>query len=161
MKYDGRIRNSKRKNYFQEKWKMKVLVIQYCPTLWEPMDCSPPGPLSMGFSRQEYWSGLPLPLGGNPWTAHCGLRIDKNKTFLTVFCFFQLGKGGAKGRAENRRGARQPPTSFHLKEVSLSSAGPSEGVKRSFAFYWSLQFWLLLCSNVTVTGMDLLDNRRE
>ena len=23
------------------------------------MDCSPPGPLSMGFSRQEYWSGLP------------------------------------------------------------------------------------------------------
>ena len=92
MKYDGRIRNSKRKNYFQEKWKMKVLVIQYCPTLWDPMDCSPPGPLSMGFSRQEYWRGLPLPLGGNPWTAHCGLRIDKNKTFLTVFASSSLEK---------------------------------------------------------------------
>ena len=26
------------------------------------MDCSPPGsPLSMEFSRQEYWSGLPFP----------------------------------------------------------------------------------------------------
>ena len=24
------------------------------------MDCSPPGFLSMGFSRQEYWSGLPF-----------------------------------------------------------------------------------------------------
>ena len=23
------------------------------------MDCSPKAPLSMGFSRQEYWSGLP------------------------------------------------------------------------------------------------------
>ena len=31
-----------------------------------PMDCSPPGssPLSMGFSRQEYWSGLPSPPPG-------------------------------------------------------------------------------------------------
>ena len=25
------------------------------------MDCSPQAPLSMGFSRQEYWSGVPLP----------------------------------------------------------------------------------------------------
>ena len=24
------------------------------------MDCSPPGPLSMRFPRQEYWSGLPF-----------------------------------------------------------------------------------------------------
>ena len=24
------------------------------------MDYSPPGPPSMGFSRQEYWSGVPL-----------------------------------------------------------------------------------------------------
>ena len=29
---------------------------QSCPTLCEPMDCSPPGPPSMEFSRQEYWS---------------------------------------------------------------------------------------------------------
>ena len=25
------------------------------------LDCSPPPPLSMGFPRQEYWSGLPFP----------------------------------------------------------------------------------------------------
>ena len=30
----------------------------------DPMDCSQPGSLSMEFSRQEYWSGLPFtPLG--------------------------------------------------------------------------------------------------
>ena len=29
-----------------------------------PMDCSPQAPLSMGFSRQEYWSGLPCPSPG-------------------------------------------------------------------------------------------------
>ena len=26
-----------------------------------PLDCSPLTPLSIGFSRQEYWSGLPFP----------------------------------------------------------------------------------------------------
>ena len=35
------------------------LVIKSCLTLCDPMDFSPPGSsLSMGFSRQEYWSGL-------------------------------------------------------------------------------------------------------
>ena len=28
---------------------------------YSPMDCSPPAPLSLGFSRQEDWSGLPFP----------------------------------------------------------------------------------------------------
>ena len=36
-------------------------VTQSCPALSDPMDCSPPGPLSMGFPRQEYWSRVPLP----------------------------------------------------------------------------------------------------
>ena len=43
-------------------------LLQACPSLCDPMDCSPPGhqaPLSMGFSRQEYWSGLPCPPPGN------------------------------------------------------------------------------------------------
>ena len=41
-------------------------VDQSCPTLCEPMDCSPPqAPLSMELSRQEYWSGLPFPDPGN------------------------------------------------------------------------------------------------
>ena len=45
-----------------EKVKEKVLVAQSCPTV-----CDPHGlyvacqfPLSMGFSRQECWSGLPF-----------------------------------------------------------------------------------------------------
>ena len=40
-----------------------VLVTQSCPTLCDPMDCSPQA-LSIGFPRQEYWSGLPLPSPG-------------------------------------------------------------------------------------------------
>ena len=35
--------------------------LQLCPTLCDPIDGSPPGFLSLGFSRQEHWSGLPFP----------------------------------------------------------------------------------------------------
>ena len=87
------------------KVKSESEVIQLCPTLRDPMDCSLPGssvhgifqarvlewgaiafslshfscvqlfvtpwtvalqaPLPMGFSRQEYWSGLPFPSPGD------------------------------------------------------------------------------------------------
>ena len=35
--------------------------LQSCPTLCNPMDGSPPGSPSLGFSRQEHWNGLPFP----------------------------------------------------------------------------------------------------
>ena len=38
-----------------------MLFLQLCLTLCDPMDCCCQAPLSMGFSRQEYWSGLPCP----------------------------------------------------------------------------------------------------
>ena len=34
---------------------------QLCPTLCDPIDGSPPGSPSLGFSRQEQQSGLPFP----------------------------------------------------------------------------------------------------
>ena len=40
-------------------------VIQSCPTLCNSMVCSPPGSSVHGFSRQEYWSGLPFPTPGD------------------------------------------------------------------------------------------------
>jgi len=41
-------------------------VAQSCLTLCDPMDSSlHQAPPSMGFSRQEYWSGLPFPSPGN------------------------------------------------------------------------------------------------
>ena len=35
--------------------------LQSCPILCDPIDGSPPGFPSLGFSRQEHWSGLPCP----------------------------------------------------------------------------------------------------
>ena len=36
-------------------------LLQSCPILCDPIDGSPQAPLSLGFSRQEHWSGLPFP----------------------------------------------------------------------------------------------------
>ena len=41
---------------------MHAKLLQSCPTLWT-VACQ--APLSMGFSRQEYWNGLPCPPPGD------------------------------------------------------------------------------------------------
>ena len=43
---------------------MKVLV-QSCPTLCDPVDCSLPGSSVHGIFQEEYWSGLPFPSPGD------------------------------------------------------------------------------------------------
>ena len=42
-----------------------LLVTQLCLTLCDPWTVSSQAPLSMGFSRQEYWSGVPFLSSGN------------------------------------------------------------------------------------------------
>ena len=50
-------------------WTLKVLVAQLCPgelySLWLHGLKHPQAPLSLGFSRQGYWSGLPFPSPGD------------------------------------------------------------------------------------------------
>ena len=43
------------------KWKVKVKSLSRSRLLVTPWTAAYQGPLSMGFPRQEYWSGLPLP----------------------------------------------------------------------------------------------------
>ena len=55
---------------------MLLFFSQSCPTLGNPMDRGAhQAPLSMGFYRQEYWSGLPFPSPGD-------LPIKENKLAL-------------------------------------------------------------------------------
>ena len=43
-------------------WKLAATKSrQSCPTVFDPIDISPLGSPSLGFSRQEHWSGLPFP----------------------------------------------------------------------------------------------------
>ena len=43
------------------KWKVKVKSLSHVRLLVTPWTAAYQAPLSMGFSRQEYWSGVPLP----------------------------------------------------------------------------------------------------
>ena len=52
------------------KVKSESEVAQLCPTLSDPMDCSLAS-LPMGFSRQEYWSGVPSPSPGKSIGVGC------------------------------------------------------------------------------------------
>ena len=46
------------------KWKVKGKSLSYAWLLATPWTAAFQAPLSMGFSRQEYWSGVPLPSPG-------------------------------------------------------------------------------------------------
>lgn len=41
-------------------------VTKLCLNLYNPMGFRQPGSSVSGFSRHQYWSGLPLPLPGDP-----------------------------------------------------------------------------------------------
>ena len=46
------------------KWKVKVKLLSRVWPSTTPWTAAHPAPLFMGFSRQEYWSGVPLPSPG-------------------------------------------------------------------------------------------------
>ena len=64
-----------------------VLVTQSCPTLWDPMNCSPWGSSVHGILRQEYWSGLPLPSPGKFF-----YKFYKIYIYIYIFFFFLISK---------------------------------------------------------------------
>jgi len=60
--------------------KVKVKLLSHV-WLSDPMDCSLPGSSVHGFSRQEYWSGMPLP---SPGFHHTTTQISHNyRLFLS------------------------------------------------------------------------------
>ena len=61
-----------------------VLVAQSCLTLCDPVDyIAHQAPLSVGFSRQEYWSGLPFPFSNHMYSLLNYTRGKKLAKVLT------------------------------------------------------------------------------
>ena len=72
-------------------WYTHVQLLQSCLTAWT---VAHQAPLSMGFSRQEYWSGVLLP------TPHGVLgrwkeKTDLEHTNITAACHMRV-RGGAR-----------------------------------------------------------------
>ena len=61
LKFSGIIVDSTSKDSTEVKVCLWNEVAQSCPTLSDPWTAAYQAPPSMGFSRQEYWSGVPLP----------------------------------------------------------------------------------------------------
>ena len=86
-------------------------VAQWCPTLSDPMDCSPLAPLSLGFSRQENWSGvplaLPLPLSRVFSNTHSSeASILQHSAFFKIIVIIIMGEN---------KGHREIPASERVK----------------------------------------------
>ena len=91
-------------NYWAHKLqllKKESEVTQLCPTLCDPTDGSlHQAPPSMGFSRQEYWSGLPFPSPGDlpdpgiePRSRHCRQTLHcLSQACMPKACASQQGR---------------------------------------------------------------------
>ena len=63
---------------------MRVKLLQLYLTLCNPMDCNlTQASLSKEFSRQEYWSGLPLPPPGHR-------MIDRKKKNIYIYIYIYI-----------------------------------------------------------------------
>ena len=73
-------------------WQSESEVAQSCLTLCDPWTVAHIVPLSMGFSRQEYWSGLPFP---SPGEGHPSLlpSLGPCTALLCLFLGLQTPRG--------------------------------------------------------------------
>ena len=104
------------------KVKSESEVAQSCPTLVTPWTAAYQAPPSTGFSRQKYWSGLPLPSpasrrpGFNPWVG----KIPWRREWLPTPVFWPGELHGQRSLEGYSPGSRKESdtteqTSLHLK----------------------------------------------
>ena len=79
------------------KWKVKVKSLSRVQLLATPWTAAYQAPPSMGFSRKEYWSGLPLPSPHKPMMYTLSILFNERQRDLEVICpkVIQLRSGRA------------------------------------------------------------------
>ena len=88
---------------------MRAWSLQSCPTLCDPIDYRAfQAPLSVGFSRQEYWRGLPCPPPEDPPDP----RIDPESLMSLALASRFFTTSGHLGN---------PLTTIHLAKRTLHS----------------------------------------
>ena len=112
-----------------------VLSFCVCPTLSVLMDCSLPGPLSMGFSNQEYWSGLLFPSPGD-------LPSPKNEPTTLLNVMWLPCQDGSVGRMDTCLCTGEslncsPETIPTLFVNQLYPIQKKKGFKNRLFFSWS------------------------
>ena len=72
-----------------QKWKVKVKSLSHVRLLATPWTAAYQAPPSMGFSKQEYWSGVPLPSPTTMWEIAKELITDHS---MIIWHLKQIGK---------------------------------------------------------------------
>ena len=104
------------------KVKSESEVAQSCLTLSDPTDCSLQAPPSMGSSRQEYWSGVPLPSPKSMY--YTLLEVSKLVGRGLEKRPFRLAAAGNQGSSSAlRAGQALVGQSLHLFETSVPTLG--------------------------------------
>ena len=70
------------------KWKVKVKSLSPVLLLGTPWTAAYKAPPSMGFSRQEYWSGMPLPSPVQSWAVSKALTFPLSSLEINSIFFF-------------------------------------------------------------------------
>ena len=102
--------------------------LQLCPTLCKPMD-----PLPMGFSRQEYWSGLPCPSPGD--LPHQGSNLHLLHDRQILYRWATREALGVRWGPTNFLGCRWPPSCWICTWPLLGACTWQESSYDSFSPY--------------------------
>ena len=76
--------------FFIEVFILCALLLSRVQLFVTPWTVAHQAPLSMGFSRQEYWSGLPFPSPCLPLSYHNYSNYISTSILYSIFFFFHL-----------------------------------------------------------------------
>ena len=120
------------------KWKVKVKSLSRVWLLVSPWTAAYQAPPSMGFSRQEYWSGLPLPspLSGGEGTKFPPLlNILKNSLLTTP-----VSQGGEGPHFPTPANSLCPSDSSYGTKTSLPTKGTIQDFHQLICLWYQNQF---------------------
>ena len=94
------------------KWKVKVKSLSCIWLSVTPWTAAYQAPPSMGFSRQEYWSGVPLPSPKQSAVVIIVLSCHRCSTFLVVLSFRSVSSNEQENLLSRRAGSEQEMVSL-------------------------------------------------
>ena len=128
--------------------------LQSCPTLCDPIDGSPPGSRSLGFSRQEWWSGVPLP---SRITRQSQAKNPPHKSFPTFLRFCPHLPEAQQGTNRKKPPCRTPGVfdNYCYFSAAYSSFLETFLLWGTVTFHLSLLLWKQSCFfSATLTTGD-------
>ena len=148
------------------KWKVKVKLFSHVRLLATPWTAAHQAPPSMGFSRQEYWSGVPLPsppdpmrsvLSSSPSHQQEDAATDRVRTLSNIFKFSKV-RGQIPGPAPFSPGLWHSDPDLWDCGKKVQETLPGKSVTWGPRVQLGLGHWQTLCPPVSHLPLLSLEN---